>query len=565
MIKEPVSVYVNWAAYDELSDNIELTEDLAMRQLDELLRLRRLGVRFDYYLMDAFWYAPDGGYRAWRQPHWPHGPERWISRCLENDVRPGLWLSGNSLTKLNPVKEWEDSLTGDRKAMCFFAGGFWPDMLRMMDFWYQRGIRMFKYDFLLFDAVTPAMQRVLLPSEVWERNTDAFSAGLKNFRATHPEVVLLAYNGFEEPFYYRPSGRQHVLQSTTDLPFHKTVSLRWLDVFDSIYCGDPRPADVPAMNFWRSKDIFSDHMVRLYELNNIPLARVDNCGFMIGTTGTCYARGIAAWKGMLLLSLARGGWMNTYYGNLDLLDESKAVWFAKAQRLFYELQAHGKFATFGGIPGESLPYGFMARQHDDALYTVVNPGQTMAELELPDAAGGRILFRDAGFEPRLSRGRILVGPEQMALIGTGRYDHQDCELGIQEDIVIPVSIEPVQAEIRAEGEKIVTASVRPPRSGSLRIIMRQTEIWGGVKRSTSASKPPYHTMGKTLALSASQNGRALPVRINYDKAIWSGLSWAVGEVDCAGLEPSAPLIIRSSTTEPSAIRLRLDLYHVIYA
>src|SRR5450756_656337 len=84
MIQHTITVYINWAAYDELSDNIELTETLAMRQLGELLRLRKSGVRFDYYLMDAFWYARDGGYRTWRKPHWPNGPDRWLNRCLEN-------------------------------------------------------------------------------------------------------------------------------------------------------------------------------------------------------------------------------------------------------------------------------------------------------------------------------------------------------------------------------------------------------------------------------------------------------------------------------------------------
>jgi hypothetical protein len=32
----PISVYNNWSSYDELSDNIPLTETMAMRELDEL-------------------------------------------------------------------------------------------------------------------------------------------------------------------------------------------------------------------------------------------------------------------------------------------------------------------------------------------------------------------------------------------------------------------------------------------------------------------------------------------------------------------------------------------------
>src|SRR5262249_2285514 len=52
-LRDPVWVYNNWSAYDELSDNIPLTEELAMRELNEILRLRKLGVHFDYYMMDA--------------------------------------------------------------------------------------------------------------------------------------------------------------------------------------------------------------------------------------------------------------------------------------------------------------------------------------------------------------------------------------------------------------------------------------------------------------------------------------------------------------------------------
>src|SRR3981081_1558497 len=61
LARDPIFVYNDWSAYDELSDNIPLTEQLAMKELDEILRLRRLGVHFDYYMMDAFWFAPAGG------------------------------------------------------------------------------------------------------------------------------------------------------------------------------------------------------------------------------------------------------------------------------------------------------------------------------------------------------------------------------------------------------------------------------------------------------------------------------------------------------------------------
>ena len=36
-LQDPIVVYNNWSSYDELSDNVPLTEQLAMKELDELL------------------------------------------------------------------------------------------------------------------------------------------------------------------------------------------------------------------------------------------------------------------------------------------------------------------------------------------------------------------------------------------------------------------------------------------------------------------------------------------------------------------------------------------------
>jgi len=101
LAKDPIFVYNNWSAYDELSDNIPLTEQLAMKELDQILRLRHFGARFDYYMMDAFWFDPDGGYRTWRKPNWPNGPDEWVRKCRANGILPGLWFSTNTLVKVN--------------------------------------------------------------------------------------------------------------------------------------------------------------------------------------------------------------------------------------------------------------------------------------------------------------------------------------------------------------------------------------------------------------------------------------------------------------------------------
>jgi hypothetical protein len=560
MIQQPISVYDPWAVYDELTDTVELTEELAMRQFDELLRLCRLGVRFDYYLMDAFWYARDGAYRTWRKPHWPQGPERWLAACQEHGIRPGLWLATNVVRvpghdldlQIDVAPAWRDSLSERGATLCMFHGGFLAHFIESLHLWYERGVRLFKFDFVDFTAATPALRRTLLPSEIRAANEGALLAALRHFRGAHPEVILLGYNGFEEA----PT------IENTSFPFRRTVSTKWLDVFDTLYCGDARPADVPAMNFWRSKDLYSDHMVRIYEQNGFPLPRIDNSSFMIGALGTCYGRCTQAWQGMLLLGLARGGWVNTYYGDLGLLDETQARWFARAQGLLLPLQARGLSRTFGALPGEGEPYGYTLLEAGHGLIVVVNPAQRLAVVELPAAGRMRVLFRDRGFEPVLDDAAITLGPEQLALLGVGSYAAAGFDLGVQEDVIIPQSIRRLDAAFVREGEKAIEATVLPGAGGRLRVILRQRDREGLAVRSTGGSPSQGVKLGSLLRLHVTQDGRDIPVEICYDRAIWSGLSWAVGEVDGAGLDAARPVTIRCTTAEPRTVVLSAEVYQV---
>ena len=86
-LTKPVFVYNNWSAYDELSDNIPLDEALAMKELDHIVRLKKLGVQVDYYMMDAFWFDVNEGYRKWRPDCWPEGPKRWLDACKRDKAR----------------------------------------------------------------------------------------------------------------------------------------------------------------------------------------------------------------------------------------------------------------------------------------------------------------------------------------------------------------------------------------------------------------------------------------------------------------------------------------------
>jgi len=565
LLPDPIWVYNDWSAYDELSDNIPLTEALAMRELDQVLRLRRLGVHFDYYMMDAFWFDPDGAYRTWRKPNWPDGPDRWIAACRANGLRPGLWFGSNALVKIKAAPAWRDSVNPKGSAMSFYEGGFLPDLVKTLDYWYGRGIRMFEFDFADFSAATPGAEKSEKPEEIKRRNETAFREALEDFRRRHPDIVLVAFNGFGGDLEY----------TSGHFPFKSVIDLRWLGVFDSLYAGDPRPSDVPETNFWRSMDIYSDHMVRRYEQSFVPLERIDPTSVMFGDTGTIYYRKTHAWKGELLLMVSRGGWVNTIHGNLEFLTDDDARWFARVQTMFRPLKAMGRTKTFGGIPGDAEPYGFGSLNSvgtsGDAIYTVVNPAQAVKDLELPllsrvqpPLTGGRVIFRDAGFVPVLRRSTITLGPGQMAVVGFGRYAAPAFDLGVQEDVRIPRSIRPVEAAFTPDGAGIIKAAVQPPADADLRIIFQQWYADGTVARSWPGGPPNGTSMGKVLKISAEQGGKSLPVTIDYDRLIWSGLSWGAGEIEHRSFAPGEPIVIHCSSAEKIPVTVKGKVYAVQY-
>lgn len=560
-LQAPISVYNNWSSYDELSDNIPLTETLAMRELDELLRLKKAGVRFDYYMMDAFWFEPDGGYRTWRKANWPNGPDAWINKCKANGVLPGMWFSTNTLVKIQVSPAWKDSLNKEGGAMSFSEGGFLPDFMNVLQYWYDHGIRMFKFDFVDLTAATPETVAKLTKAEIVQRNASAFREALRIFRAKNPDAVLLAFNGFGG-----------TLDNTFDpLPFHDPTDLRWLEVFQMEYTGDPRPSDVPEANFWRSMDIYSDHMVRRFEQLGFPLERIDSTGFMVGKTGTIYYRGMNAWKGAYLLMMARGGWVNTVHGNLELIQGKDAAWMARAQSLFFELQGLGRIHTFGGIPGDIEPYGFGGVTTRGAVYVAMNPSQSIATIALPQLASGqsplsagKVQFRDAGFLSRLNGSQITLGPGQMAMVGYGAYAAPAYDFGVQDDVLIPASIQPIPSEFHTTAPSTIEASIEPPAKGVLRVIMRERTPDGYLRRTWAGGPPSGQNMANVFTIEATQEGRTVPVHVDYDKIVWSGLSWAVGEIKAGDLDPRKPVQIRFHSAEKDAVKLEAAAYRVVY-
>lgn len=506
--ERPFVLFNNWSAYDELSDNVPLTEELGMMLLDKVLEMKKEGVRIDGYMMDAFWFDREGGYRVWDRDRWPEGPAKWVKKCLDNGIVPGLWFSTNLVMSggeylVRPVEKWKGSETSDPAVMSLFEGEYLQDLMDVMQMYADMGFGIFKFDFAYFDAASDRAKAVMSKESIEEANKEAFFCALADFRRRNPQVKLIAYNGFGGDM------------EDTVREFRRTVDHRWLAVFDTMYSGDPRFSDVPMHSIWRSADLYSDFMVRQFLFNGVPASRIDDCSVMMGKTGTCYRRGTAAWKSSIILNMARPGRLNVIHGSIDLLDRDDAKWLAKAQKLFLPFQNAGRIVVSGGNPGKAQVYGYRASDDNGSVLTFVNPSQEFRTVET--GPGGRILFTDSGFVPSLKDGILTLGPEQMAVVGMGRYADGRYDLGLEEDVVIASSV-----------REIDFSGYVPKDGETIRIVVQIQDDNGNNYRTWGTGG----TMGEYIRIGASDGDGEIPLVKDYDRVIWSGISW--GEVELKG-------------------------------
>lgn len=166
---------------------------------------------------------------------------------------------------------------------------------------------------------------------------------------------------------------------------------------------------------------------------------------------------------------------------------------------------------------------------------------------------------------RLGSGnKIKLGPGQMAAVGFGLYADPKYDLGIQNDVRIPLSIAPFSAQFHSLGNNAIEATITPPTVGDLRIILQQRGKDGHAVRSWPGGPPSGTTVGRVLVLRASQDGGDVPIDTNYDKVIWSGLSWAVGEVRHSSFQAAKPITVRCSSAEKDPVELEGQVFVVKY-
>ncbi len=115
------------------------------------------------------------------------------------------------------------------------------------------------------------------------------------------------------------------------------------------------------------------------------------------------------------------------------------------------------------------------------------------------------------------------------------------------------------------GKNTIQANMKVITGKHIRILFQQFDNNGLLHRSWGGSPPAGKKMDAFLKISAMQNSKVIPVHIEYDKMIWSGLSWAVGEIDTKNINANEPLIIECSSTEVDKLHLEANVYEVSYS
>jgi hypothetical protein len=554
------------------------SESQALSDLDEIARLKKSGMRIDYYLISASSFAP-GNLHALRGQDWPDGPDAWISKCRDVGIRPGLEIGPNTLNALQSTSalppQWKGSLGRDGRSLSLFEGGYLPDLMSALQSWYDRGIRLFQVGPIDLTAATQASADRLTKSEIVAHNSGALRDALMAFHRKNREalLVLLAAPG-ANPGSPAPATAGNTSGGIATEQGH---GLGDIGAFQLIPTGEPQPSSVPETSVARVIDIESDGRVRGFEHQGMSLQHIESTGFIVrNSQDPNLHQPQQDWKGAFLLSMARGGWVNRVRGDLGQIRTVDALWMARVQKLFVALQAQGRVRSFGASPDTRRPYGYVAFTKRGSVYVVVNPGLGVASLPLPMFALGQplfvrshIQFRDSGFTPRLRGDSITLGPGQMAMVGCGEFAEPRFNFGIQQDIVIPNSIEPVNADFQSTAPATFEARIEPPIEGVLRVIVHQREPLSQAIADRATNTQPDGASVSAMTLEVTQSGRPIPVRLNGDENASSGSAgkgplWFVAEIDVNDLTPGMPVQLQFHSNAVAPDDLEGSAYQVVY-
>ncbi len=538
----PFSVYSTWGLHDELGDRVELSEELAMRALEGVIRWKEeFGVAQDYFHLDAFWFDPVRGYLHFKKPHWPRGFEPLRDRILAAGMTPGLWYSTTGF-KLE-VPAWSAS-RATSSHYSLVDGPYGDALEKSLRYAAEQwGVRFFKFDFADFSAAAPGSRRSA--EETYTQGVERFKAAVRRLREAFPDVRVITHCGFARNPTCPPVGSPDLVGADLSL----------LEAADAVFSGDPHAFDVPQTSYARHLDLYQDRQVWRLHREGFPLHRIEDHGALMATTNTAAYRGRAGFRRTHIGQLARGGRRDMFYGDPTLLTAEDLRGMKKTRDLFFSAFAAGLTTRFvgDGEPGLAPWHGYLTGGGDAGLLYVVNPHweRRRVDLDLPCLWNARVLFHDgAGVPPlRVQRDHLALelGPEQMAVIGLGRYADAGGDLGPNLDPPAPAEIRLLDAVFHATAEGWEADVRAPSGTGTELLVVAEAQDvppahvgpalpYRFGRQNGAAADRPESAAHAMLRIAVSAGGRDVaPTARVPDGPVWSGISWVAARFAVAGL------------------------------
>jgi hypothetical protein len=532
-------IYNDWGAHDELGTLVkpQLTEQLTNELLDVLQVMKaNYGTQLDYYVLDAFWYDPQGAYISFKQPNWPRGYEPALERMRALGMKPGLWFDlGGGTLDLKNTPGWQGP-----ESPCLSD----PEFARLLEHAIEVHVREHSLSLLKFDFANLLCQHGAGKSpslSVLEKNADRLRQVCDEARRANPAMAILAFNTFS---------LVEMMESTKRYDEAYAVSPWWVLWFDALYSGDPRPSELPSVTSLRdSSNWYQDHVFRGFARSLLPLFMIDDCGTIIGKTSTIYYLGAEGFTDSWILNIMRGAHSPILYGDLRLLSENDKKFLAASIRF---LRAQGNVLAHTrpilGIPGKGEVYGYLTQSEDLAFVTLVNPHLYAQSFAVP--VGGPAVAR--GFRKLVfsNDGQAREGIRPVNGVLSGKLIPGEIRiyaLGTREKVA-PLFLPPAPTREYHEatpvadpfaGRKEAQLKIAPQQAGKTLAVIIQYQKGGEPDRSYDRPQEIMQVTGETATG---------PIRFSSipreGTDIWSKCSWAIFKHKVAPVEINQTLHLR---------------------
>ena len=377
--KNSLKIYCDWGLHDDLTEGDPiLTAEMTLKNIQDIAEFsKKSGVKFDYYLMDDFWFEMGMPYNQFKKETFPEGYEPIVAALKDADMKYGLWFDVNCIhAHLEGMEEYDTKLNNG--SLCFscdeIAELMYQGIAKQIR---ECGLKMLKLDFAYFECFNPAHNHSTNFTESKEKAVKNFLRMIEKLKKIEPELIIVCYNGWTTSLDW--------IGSICDRNGY-AISPYWTEYLDYLYCGDPRPSELVSEKLENSVVWYTDAMIRTFRESAMPFDAIDDHGTMLGGTATLYRLGTKMFRQGVILDVMRGSKKMHLYGDVSELNDADLAYFGKVEGVYDQMMAKGYETAFvGGDARKGEVYGYSADNGVEGYVILVNPTSTEKTfiLQLP--------------------------------------------------------------------------------------------------------------------------------------------------------------------------------------